>query len=81
MSKKSYSMDDSLKIAELLDELVKILLLSITNINSEKKLDPSTLIVELNKRGLAPIRIAELLGTTTKTVNPTLSRSRKSKKK
>jgi hypothetical protein len=39
------------------------------------------MIVELNRAGFGPTRIAELLGTTSNTVNVTLVKARRSKGK
>lgn len=61
--------------AEEMDEVARLLALQIRlTVGSQ-----SQAIVELERAGLRPSRIADLLGTSVGTVNVTLQRSRKTK--
>lgn len=62
------------RIAESVDILVKIALEQTKGDRSQKEM-----ILFLDSIGVAPGRIADLLGTTTENVYPTLSRARKGK--
>jgi hypothetical protein len=62
-------------IARLLDELVRLQALEVRK-RSASQVDA---ILELNKAGLGPTRIAELLGTTPGTVNVALAKAKKRK--
>lgn len=60
-------------IARLLDELVRLHALELRT-RSASQVDA---ILELNKAGIGPTRIAELLGTTPGTVNVALAKAKK----
>jgi hypothetical protein len=64
-------------VARLLDELVRLLALDVRR-RSESQVEA---ILELNRAGIGPTRIAELLGTTSGTVNVALAKAKKRKPK
>ncbi len=60
---------------EVLREISKLLV-----VNLKREANQTDLIIELDKSGFTPKRIAELLGTTANTVSVALSQKKKKKK-
>ena len=65
------------EILERLDLIVKLL----SRMNLDKDSTQTDAIVQLNKMGLKPAQIAEIIGATGNYVNMILSKKRKEKKK
>lgn len=61
------------RLEELLDDIARLLAVQVRSIFESQ----SEAIVEMHRAGLAPSRIAELLGTSRGTVNVSVSRAKK----
>jgi DNA-directed RNA polymerase specialized sigma24 family protein len=64
-------------IAKRLDELVRLHALDVRR-RSDNQVEA---ILELNRAGIGPSRIAEILGTTSNTVNVAIAREKRKSKK
>ena len=60
---------------EPIEELVRLMAIDLRH----RTQNQGEAILELNKAGFGPSRIAELLGTTANTVNVTIAKAKKSK--